>query len=343
VRVLLGVLLGGLLLGGLPASASADPVEPPAPVDVCVTADKRLNELSGLVADGEHWYAINDGGTKSTVFVLNRDCTVAKVINGPTDPYDVEDLARAPDGTFWLSDTGDNDKKRTTVALIALTPAGKTTLYRLTYPDGPHDTEALLLDKDGVPYLITKNPLGTADIYRPAAALASPGPTPLQHVGSVRLGPTDTPGGPVPAGIGSVLVTGGASTADGSVVALRTYTDAYLFAVPDGNLLAALGTHPVRVPLPNEKQGESIAFEPDGSLVSASEGVGQPIRIVSGAVALVAPPPKPAANTGGADSGGAAAADKPAGKEGLPTLPAIGLTVVIVGGIALFMRRRRSR
>jgi hypothetical protein len=307
-------------------------------------SDKRLNELSGLVADADHWYAINDGGTKSIVYVLSKKCQVEKVISNPLDPYDVEDLARASDGTLWLSDTGDNNKTRATVALIAMTAAGKATLYRLTYPDGAHDTEALLLDRANVPYLITKDPLGNADIYRPAAALASPGPTALEHVGSIHLTSTDTPGGPVPGFVGSVLVTGAASTVDGSVVAIRTYTDAYLYAVPDGNLLAALATEPVRVRLPNEKQGEAIAFDPDGALVSGSEFVGQPIRILSGASALVSPKPAAAPGGGGAaapSSGGSAEA--PSDKKGLPTLPAIGVTVGVVAFVLLLLRRRRSR
>jgi hypothetical protein len=336
----MGVVAGLLVLGATPASA--DPGEPPVPVDACTMSDKRLAELSGLVADEQYWYAVNDGGTRSSVFVLSRDCTVEKVINGPTDPYDVEDLARAPDGTFWLSDTGDNDKKRATVALIALTPAGRSTLYRLTYPDGAHDTEALLLDRSGVPHLITKSTLGAAEVYRPAGELASPGPTALERVGSIQLTPTDTPGGPVPGMVGSVLVTGAASSADGSVVAVRTYTDAYLFAVPDGNLLAGLGSKPVRVPLPNEAQGEAIAVQPDGALVSASEGIGSPIRIVAGAVDLVAPEPKPVADTAAPESGGQTAEDKPGGKDGLPTLPAIGIAVVVVLGAALALRRRRG-
>lgn len=336
--VLAAVLLVGWCLGAAPAHA-----QPAAPVAACTPSDKRLVELSGLAADGERWYAVSDGGKKSTVLVLTKDCAVERVISGPTDPYDVEDLARAPDGTFWLSDTGDNDGDRSTVAVISLSDAGQSTLYRLTYPDGVHDTEALLLDRQGVPYLITKNPTGAAEIYRPAGALASPGPTALQHVGSIRLRSTDTPGGPVPGIVGSMLITGAASNADGSVVAVRTYTDAYLWGVPDGDLLAALGKDPVRVPLPNEAQGEAIAFEPDGGLVSASEGTGtpQPIRLVSGAAELVAPKPPPPADA--PDSGGGTSDAAPAGKDGLPALPAAGVTAIILAGVVLFLRRRRAR
>jgi hypothetical protein len=335
-------MLSVLVLGMLLVVGGAAGADPAAPVSACTMNDKRLNELSGMVADADHWYAINDGGTKSIVYVLNKQCQVEKLISNPLDPYDVEDLARGSDGTFWLSDTGDNNKQRSTVALIAMTPAGKATLYRLTYPDGAHDTEALLLDRNNVPYLITKTLLGTAEIYRPARALASPGPTPLEHVGSLKVGPTDTPGGPVPGMVGSALVTGAASTMDGSVVAVRTYTDAYLFPVPDGDLLAALGREPVRVPLPNERQGEAIAFNPDGSLVSGSEGVGEPIRIVAGAAALVTP--KPAAAPGGGGAAPAGSSEAPADKKGVPTLPIV-LAVVVIALLVLVVlgRRRRAR
>ncbi|MGW4522703.1 hypothetical protein [Amycolatopsis sp. NPDC004378] len=320
-----------LVSGPVPASAA------PAPEPLCTVKDSRLNELSGLVSDGSKLYAINDGGAKVQVFVLGRDCRVQQVLTDRTDPFDVEDLARTPDGTLWLSDTGDNQKGRLTVALLEMSPQGKVTLHRLTYPDGQHDTEALLMDKSGTPYLITKDILGEARVYRPSGPLASPGPTNLEKVGSLKIKETDTPGGPV-GSLGSVLVTGAASTADGSVVALRTYTDAYLYPVPDGDVLASLHQTPVRIPLPGEKQGEAIAFDPDGTLLSGSEGVGEPIRAVKGAAASA-----PAASSAGKPdtaSGGVSASDG----GGVPLLPAAGITVAVVGlGWFGFSRLRRRR
>ncbi|OXM66521.1 MULTISPECIES: hypothetical protein [Amycolatopsis] len=330
-------VLSVLLALGLAGPASA--AQAPAPEPVCSVSDKRLGELSGLVSDGSRWYAINDGGTKVQIFVLGRDCAVQRVISGSTDPYDVEDLARAADGTFWLADTGDNRKQRDTVALLAVTPQGKVTLHRLTYPDGQHDAEALLLDASGTPYLVTKNPLGEAGIYRPAQKLASPGPTPLERVGSLTIKSTDTPGGPV-AGFGSVLVTGGAVSADGKVVALRTYTDAYLFAAPDRDVAAALRREPVRVPLPDEQQGEAIAFDSDGTLVSASEGTG-PIRVVHGATALVADAEP--ADEGGQSSGSGGEAAGPSGEGGVDTVPGLLLAVVIAGGVVFAWTKLRKR
>jgi hypothetical protein len=336
--VTLAVLLGLFFA----APAAADPT--PAPAAACTITDPRLDELSGLVADDEHWYAINDGGTAATVWVLGKDCQVQDKITNTMDPYDVEDLARSADGTFWLSDTGDNDKDRDTIALLSLTPSGDGAIHRLVYPDGKHDAEALLLDRTGVPYIFTKNPLGTADVYRPAGALATPGPTPLEHVAAVRLTSTKTPGGPVPGVVGSVVVTGAASSADGTAIALRTYTDAYLFPVRDGDVVAALAEEPVRIPLPDEAQGEAIAFQPDGSLVSGSEAgrenIPQVMNVVAGAAQAVAPEPPPRETKPAATSEAAA---EPDDEEGLPAIPAAVVTVVAIGVIYLLFRSMRRR
>ncbi|RJQ88302.1 esterase-like activity of phytase family protein [Amycolatopsis panacis] len=334
------MVLALLVFGALPASAA----QVPAPETVCRVTDPRLDELSGLVSDGEHWYAINDGGTQVQVFVLDRSCRVRQVRTDPADPFDVEDLARAADGTLWLSDTGDNRHQRSTVALLELKPSGgPVVLHRLTYPDGAHDGEALLLDRSGVPYLVTKDVLGDAKVYRPAGPLTTPGPTALEQVGTLRVHSTDTPGGPIGA-FGSVLVTGGATSADGTVVALRTYTDAYLYPAPDGDVAAALRRDPVRIPLPDEKQGEAIAFDPDGTLLSASEGTGQPVRALRNAAALVSPQPSgspSAAAPAGAESG---AAESGAAQDdgGVPILPAAGIAVaVVLAGWFLLSRLRR--
>jgi hypothetical protein len=313
--------------------------------------DPRLAELSGLVADKDRWYAVNDGGDKATVFVLRKDCSVERQIVGATDPFDVEDLGRTPDGTFLLADGGDNDLERTTAALIALTPAGKSTLYRLTYPDGKHDAEALLVGANGAPYFVTKSDIGNAGVYSPAAQLKSPGPTAMKKVATVKLTSTDTPGGPVPTAIGSRTVTGGAVSADGTVVALRTYTDAYIYKAPDKDVAAALTNEPVRVPLPNEAQGEAIAFDPDGSLVSASEKTGQPIRTVANVIDLVpgkqqdkppaeqAPEQKPPEQAAPAPAPSSGNLDK----QGIPIVPALGAAVLLVMGVLGFLRWRTSQ
>ncbi|MGH3426105.1 MAG: hypothetical protein ACRDQZ_00765, partial [Mycobacteriales bacterium] len=63
-------------------------------------------------------------------------------------------------------------------------------------------------------------------------------------------------------------------------VALRTYTDAYEWDVPNGDVLSAFSSgQPRRIPLPGEPQGESISYASDGTgFVTLSEGVGQPLQ-----------------------------------------------------------------
>ncbi|NIJ11246.1 sugar lactone lactonase YvrE [Saccharomonospora amisosensis] len=356
LMLLLGATVLGLVASGSTVARADEPVT------VCAIDDPRLAELSGLVAHEGRWYAVNDGGTRIEVFVLDRECEVRDVIVSPTDPYDIEDLAVAPDGTLWLGDTGDNRKQRRTVALHAVSPQGGSVLYRLTYPDGPHDAEALLLDRAGTPYIVTKSSMGQSAVYTPRGELTSPGPTPLVQVGTLNFSTTDTPGGPVGT-IGTMAVTGAASTADGSVLALRTYTDAYLYPAPDGDVVAALRRPPIRIPLPGEQQGEAIAFADDGTLLSASEGIGSPVRAVAGATARVGdvsasvtpnPPPENGEDGAGATTrfeaeagaDGASVGSEQDGEreqdgKGMQTLPGILLAMTIAGLAMLGISRAR--
>lgn len=315
---------------GAPPAAVPTVAGQPARQEVCTPTDPRLDELSGLATDGKRWFAVGDSASRLEVMVLDpQTCVVADVVTADVDPYDVEDLALGADGALWLADTGDNYRIRRNVALYRLDTDGDVTTFRLVYPDGPHDVEALLLDRAGVPYLVTKDIVGAAGVYRPAGGLAVPGPTPLQRVASLRLGPTDTPGGPL--GLGSNLVTGAGVSPDGTVLALRTYTDAYLYAAPDQDVVAALRRPPIRIPLPGEPQGEAVALAADGTLLSGSEG-GAPIWALRRATALLGVlPPAPSAVAGPARDH----------QAHWPTWQAAAVATVVVVGLALLTRRRR--
>lgn len=319
--------------------------ESSAPVERCRVTDRRLRELSGLVGDGERMYVVADGGDRLRVSVLRPDCSTERVITNQVDPFDVEDLARDRDGTLWLADIGDNQHRRDSVALHAVDKAGRATLYRMSYPDGPHDAEALLLDANRRPYIVTKEPFGAARVYSPNTALSATSITPLAQVGTVTIDRTTTPGGPERAGgFASVLITGGAVSANGQVIALRTYTDAYLFSCPNGDIGAGLKSTPKRVALPNEPQGEAIAFEPDGTLLSAGEEFA-PISAITDAMVL-APPVTVAPSSGDNTAGQAKSA--PDGPEAvvreIPAWQSLGLAGV-AGLIVLIVLRgvRRLR
>ena len=332
-RAVQASLSAAVLVMGCPAPA-AYAAEPRV---LCTVKGDVLDELSGLASNGRELFAVNDGGAQVEVVVLDRDCRPKRTITAPIDPYDVEDLALDSDGVLWLSDTGDNRKARETVAVIRVRQDGQASLHRLTYPDGQHDTEAILLDRRGVPHLVTKHVLGQSKVYRPTGPLRSPGPTPLEQVATVGFGVTDTPGGPPEAGsVGSMLVTGGAVSHDGKVVALRTYTDVYLFPAPDGDVVAALGRESVRIPLPDEPQGEAIAFDPDGTLLSGSEGLDQPIRAIADAASVVAAaPPADAQST---------ESKTETDSEEHSSLPALAVAAIAVAALWLGLGRvRRAR
>ncbi|SEK99234.1 hypothetical protein SAMN04515665_10749 [Blastococcus sp. DSM 46786] len=291
--VVASTLAGGVVvLAHAPALAEAPTA--PAPEVRCSIADPRLAELSGLVVVGEQMLALNDGGEQVTVYGLDSSCAVVDVQTGVVDPFDPEDLGVAPDGSVWVADIGDNGSVRPTVALHVLRPDGTTALHRLTYPDGAHDAEALLLAPDGTPYLVTKEVLGASGVYRPAAALVDGGTVPMERVGSVNVTLTGTPGGPV-GRAGQLLITGGAVAADGSALALRTYTDAYVWPLTGSDVVGALAGEPVRVALPESPQGEAISFTADNqALVVASEGLPSAVTVVPLPARAAASGPAPA-------------------------------------------------
>jgi hypothetical protein len=328
-------------------------------VERCAVDDPRLVELSGLAVVGDALWAMADGGRRVELLRLDPDtCAVVERRTAAVDPYDAEDLAAAPDGSLWVGDTGDNDRRRATVAVIVVPPRGSPELHRLTYPDGPHDAEALLVDTRGIPTIVTKE-IGAAGIYRPEAALTGTGPVPLVHVGDLALPSSDTVGGPI-GGFGSRTVTGGAVSADGAVVALRTYTDAWVFPVPDSGVgagpdavSAALRGTPVRIPLPDEPQGEAVAFTADGTLLSGSEArggaVGQ-IRAVPNAAAVAvaaAPDPATAPDPPAIPTPGAAASPvvpaAPAEPGWRPAAIGAAALVAVLGVLAAAMARHAAR
>lgn len=330
----------GVLAVLLPASPAAAADAYGAPTTRCEITDERLPELSGLVGIGDGVLAMNDGGDQVEVLALDGACAVGEVRTAPVDPYDPEDLALGPDGTVWLADIGDNEQDRETVALIGLRPDGSSTLTRLTYPDGAHDAEAVLMAPDGTPYLVTKEVLGASSVYRPDEPLADGVTLPMTRVLGMGFTLTGTPGGPV-GRAGQLLVTGGAVSRDGQRIALRTYTDAYVWPLTDSDVAGALGGSPVRVPLPDSPQGEAIAFAGnDRDLLVSGEGLPAALTLVPVAADLA---PAPAADAPDDDDGAATAAmDLTRGVDPLTAvLIAAGVATVLVwvGGR---LRRRRA-
>ena len=139
-------------------------------------------------------------------------------------------------------------------------------LHRLAYPEGDkHDAEALLLNGDGSPLIVTREIGKPAYVYQPTAPLKANNEVgvPMKRVAELTISATPTDGNPL-ARIGNQTISGGAVAPGGKKVALRTYTDALEWDVPNGDVVAAIKGKPRTTGLPDEITGEAIAYSADG-------------------------------------------------------------------------------
>lgn len=274
----------------LAASASAEPTP------VFRISDQRIDEASGIASGIRSpgvVYVHNDSGDRARFFALDAKSgqVLAEYDVPGVTADDWEDIAVAPDAdgtpSVWLADTGDNTHARSEVQLYrvdepavdlsrhdVVTSTARADVWRLRYPSGPADAESLAVSPRGVPYVITKSLDGRSAVY-------SAPPTPdaatvrmLVRVGAIRFMFTGTPGPFAP--IGQLTATGADLSRNGTRFVVRTYTDAYLWQVQDGDLAAALRTDPVHIALPAETQGEGVCFAGAYLLVD-SEGVDSPV------------------------------------------------------------------
>lgn len=319
--------------------------------------DERVEESSGLVAasSGDAVFTHEDSGTDLSFFTVDlRGRTLARSTFRGQDMRDVEDAALGPGPSLYLADIGDNNAVRRRVLVHRLDEPAIDTTRRdvavdgegltstsLTYEDGPRDAEALLVHpRTGQVIVVSKEVLG-GNVYAAPQPLAD---GVLRRVGSLSLPSSTTSGGPKIGGVQRVLVTGGAVSPDGRRVALRTYTDAYVFQVPGDDLAAALQGEPLALPLPATPQGEAITWTRDGSaLLTSTEGEQAPVHRVP----VPAPPSEQAqaaddAPGGTADDPGRAGLDRLARPAALAVFAA---AAVLAAGIALggLRVRRRSR
>ncbi|WP_326559913.1 hypothetical protein [Micromonospora sp. NBC_01796] len=350
VAALVGITAAPPLVGltAAPAHAMAPTPVVAAPskgTEVCVVTDERLIEISGMVATDDGYVVVNDSAdleSRRKIFFLDRSCKVTRTVSYPSRPRDTEDVAMARDGTIWIADIGDNDRARTNIALWRLAKGAKApVLHRLSYPDGAHDAEALLLAGDGTPIVVTKDP-GTPRLYVPDGPLKAGATVRMRKAGEFVLPRTGTDN-PWSA-FGRLMVTGGATAPDGSRVVLRTYADAIEFDVTDGNVVEAVTRGVPRItPLPDEPQGESITYSRDGRLLlTVSETSDQPATTrptVLGYTPEGRPAPAPTANaTGPGSASTSESSASPASSRAQPSEGPDGAFVArLLGGLGLAM------
>ena len=255
------------------------------------------------------WFTINDSGHEPVLFAVDttgaargrwlvqgaRNSDWESMAYGPCGA-DSDSTAHVGDGCIYIGDTGDNDARYATRAIYrihepliagnmnASHDRGTAAAARLTYRyvDGPHDVEAMYVAPDAAMYLITKSsraagqPLPRAVVFRLAPeGWSGRGVQQAEIVDSLSI---------VPGSAFARFITDAALSPDAKHLAVRTYTQVYVFATDSVTGLVRAGSSPAICDIAKlqEAQGEGITWAGNtGRLLLTSEGRGGPFRIAN--------------------------------------------------------------
>jgi hypothetical protein len=248
---------------------------------LCILENESVTESSGIalsrLAEGVYW-THNDSGDGPNLYAFDsqgRDRGTFTMRGAQA--IDWEDIASATlDGNSYLfvGDIGDNNRIRDTIVVYRVPEpkpaAGKHVIddfetFTLTYPDGAHDCEALIVTPPGEIQLITKSQDGIAGVYQVKLPARS-AKLELKKIGELKIEGSVA---------GMRMVTAADMDGDGKRVVVRTYTQALLYEGSPNNWFTM---QPVRIPVPFEGQSEAVSFDFDsGRIITTSEG--KPCRV----------------------------------------------------------------
>jgi len=322
---IVALLLALGLLAGFPlAAAAADEV-------AFTINDDRITESSGLARDlaaGGYW-TVNDSGDRGVAYGISPTGKVLGTLNYRAQPEDVEAVAVFED-RLYIADIGDNNEEREFVTVYYFDDpraSGLTVSYRawdFTYPDGPHDAEALLVNEKGRLYIVTKGAEG--GVYIAPSEPSREGVNELRRVGQAPAMVTD--GTFLPGGEQIALLTPGSV----EVVDADTYREV------------------ASADLPNLSQPESLTVSlDDETLLVGSEGKKSKVyamAVPGAATPTPTPTPTPSASRTAAPDPGDVPEDDPTaantGRSRAGTLLALGLAAVVAivaGGVVVLVRK----
>jgi hypothetical protein len=229
-------------------------------------SDPRIEESSGLVISPKHEdlaYTINDGDNPIVYAIEISTGNVVGVTRvGGGKVEDTESITIDGDGRMWLADLGDNDKERDDAALYRFPEPGpgqhsvNARRYSVTFEGGPADIETLMVHpKTGEKFLATRDEDAPGTLYSLPKKLTRNGDNRATHLDK-----------PVP-----VDTSDGTFTTSGSQALIRTGDAVHVFDPETWSEVE-------RLSVPEVKNGESIAMEPDGkSFIIGSEGDNSPL------------------------------------------------------------------
>lgn len=262
-------MLLGLGLASCAPAGEQTAAEPCRIVQQPVALPAEVREASGVAVSRRYPGVVwthNDSGGAPEIFAVNP----AGVLQGRVridgaENRDWEDMALGPCPSgecLYLADIGDNQARRADVEIYRVPEPGPDAVrtgpaerFRVRYPDGPRDAEALFAVPSGDLFIISKEAVPV--LYRYPAPLRPNEPVTLERVGEMTS---------------ADRVTGADATPDGDWVAVRTSSSLALYRTEE--LLQGSGSSPIQVSLSpvGEPQGEGIGFGADGAVVLSSEG-----------------------------------------------------------------------
>jgi len=258
----------------------------PRPVDAVRTGafqNPAIRESSGVarsrILPGV-LFTINDSGNDPVVFAFDssgRDIGQWRVPGIGNRDWEAITVGPCPAGScLYLGDLGDNAERRPSVTIYRVREPARLNVFRsateetpldldslvFRYPDRPHDAEAMWVDGAGAISLVTKGRSDGIRLFRlPGAAFESGRQATAELVETVPISPDLRFGR---------WVTDAALAPDGRRVAIRTYTELYLFPLLP---LGHLGTPVVCNLAGLEPQGEGVEWLDSTRLVLTSESL----------------------------------------------------------------------
>jgi hypothetical protein len=214
-----------------------------------------LNEISGIADSknnpGKLW-GIEDSGNPPVLYLIGHTGQVISsvYIKGVSN-RDWEEMALF-EGEIYIAETGDNALQFSNYSLYKFAEPlpGADTVFsveriRFTYPSGPKDSEAFLIDP------------GTRDIHfitkneNPSRVYTLKYPYDTNTIHTLLAGNELGFGGVVAATI----------SPDGKDILVKTYTAVYRYPRKSGeSIVQALTKQPSNIPYKMEPQGEAIGF-----------------------------------------------------------------------------------
>lgn len=231
--------------------------------------DKKLEEVSGIASSSANpglLWAHNDSGNPAVIYLINKQLEIKLECRlGDLKNRDWEDMAVGPGPEagkryVYVADIGDNNAKHDVKYIYrfeeppASAQTDKITITEFdtiafTLEDGKKDTESIMIHPETNDiYLVSKREKPVY-IYQLSSPFSTKETLVAKRLLSLPL---------------TQIVSAGFSP-DGQEIVMKNYDEIYYWQVGQQSVEGALADQPVKLCYSEEPQGESIAFNTDGS------------------------------------------------------------------------------